>query len=347
MQHPRNNVLPFPGAIHARDGARTFHSLAVEWLRTEGARLVEPENERRHIDHLQPLWELTERELRPGRVKEVLASLLKPTGPLSAATVNKVRGTGKRIIREAQINDAWLGQNPFEIIRRYRQTKPKHRALRLEEVRRLLPHLREDRRREALVMLYLGLRPGEWKGLRRTDLDLAAGAIIIRRSNKRDSTKTGKERIVPIPAALRPVLEEALASAPAGSDLVFPRADGTHQRADAKLSRMLYAALVRAGLVLGYEYVCRRKGCGYREGRTPLEPLRCPRCNMKLWANGIPLPVRFYDLRHSAATLHRQAGCDPLVVQLVMGHAAENLTDSVYTHLSDEYVREHINKLRL
>lgn len=347
MEYPSDNVIPFPGGPRLRTGTPTFAELAEDWMRSEGVRLVEPENERRHIGHLKPLWILTEEQLRPGKVKEVLAALLKPTGHLGAATVNKVRSTGRRIIREAQINDRWLGPNPFEIVRRYRQTRPKHRTLSLEEVRRLLPYLREDRRREALVMLYLGTRPGEWKALRREDLDFNSGWMVVRRSNGRDQTKTGKERRVPITDGLRPVLEEAMAEAPASSPLVFPNSKGELQRADVKLSRMLHGALTRAGLVTGFRYSCRRKGCGHQEERREKEQLRCPKCSMKLWVNGIPLPVRFYDLRHSAATLHRMAGCDPLVIQLVLGHAAENLTDSVYTHLSDDYVREQLNKLKL
>lgn len=348
-----DNVIPFraPGSGagdgRPRPGTPTFRELADEWMRTEGARLVEPANERRHIDHLRGLWGLTEPELRPRCVRDALGALLRPTGPLGAATVNKVQATGRRIIREALLNEQWSGPNPFEIVRRLRQPATSHRMLGLAEVRRLLPFLREDRRRESLAMLYLGLRPGEWKALRREDVDLAAGTIVIRRSNGRNSTKTGKVRTVPIPDALRPTLEQALALSPATCPLVFPDPRGRLQRADAKLSRMLQDALRRAGLVTGYRYSCRRAGCGHREERPTQEEMRCPDCAMKLWVLGVPLPVRFYDLRHSAATLHREAGCDPLVIQFVLGHAAENLTDSVYTHLSMEYVRRELGKLEI
>ena len=181
-------------------------------------------------------------------------------------------------------------------------------------------------------------------------MDFTTGAITIRRSNARDETKTGKDREFPLPDALRPVLEEALTAAQKaapGTALFFPGKKGL-QRADAKLSRMLRDALRRAGLVTGYRYSCRRKGCTREpEIHRELEPRRCPKCNFKLWAQGQPIHVRWYDLRHSAASLHRMAGCDPLVVQLVLGHAGENLTDSVYTHLTPEYVRAEFNKLKL
>jgi integrase len=331
----------------ARPGAAAFLDLALEWWRGESLRLVEPENERRHINHLEPLWELSEAELRPRLVKEALARLLRPVGPLSAATVNKVRATGRRIIREALLNERWTSPNPFDVVPRLRQTRPTYRTLSLSEVRRLLPCLRPDRRREVLAMLYLGLRPGELKALRREDLDLQAAIIHIRRSNGRDTTKTGKEREVPLPSALVPVLREALAHSPPSCPLVFPGLGGKRQRADAKLARMLRAALRAAGLVTGYGYVCRRRGCGYREERQAQERAKCPQCGFVLWVAGRALAVRYYDLRHSAATLHREAGADPLAIQLALGHSPKSLTDSIYTHLSRDYVRRELDKLRV
>ena len=152
---------------------------------------------------------------------------------------------------------------------------------------------------------------------------------------------------MPIPEGLWPTLEEALADAPKDCHLVFPRTNGRRQREDAKLSRALQTALGRAGLVTGYEFVCRRQGCGYREESQTNEPRDCPKCDFTLWEIPLPIPVRFYDLRHSAATLHREAGADPLAIQLVLGHAPENLTDSVYTHLSMDYLRREINKLKI
>lgn len=337
-----DTVVPF-----RRPTRRTFRELSDAWLRTEGARLVEPRNEQRHIAHLRALWGLTEGELRPYRVKEALLSLLKPSGPLSPATVNKVRGTGRRIIREAQLNDEWTGPNPFEIVRRLRETRPSHRVLSLGECRALLPHLRPDRLREAMMMLYLGLRPGEWKALKREDVDTRAWVLTVRRSNGRDQTKTGKVRVVPIPLGLRPTIGAALRESPPSCRLVFPGRGGKRQRFDAKLSRMLRAAMRRAGLVSGYVHACRRRGCGHREEFPTDEQARCARCGMKLWATGIALAVRFYDLRHSAATLHREAGCDPLVIQIALGHAAENLTDGIYTHLSLDYLRRELDKLSI
>ena len=324
-------------------------------------RLVEPENERRHISHLEALWRLTENELRPKKVKEALSALLKPRGPLSAATVNKVRGTGRKIIREALINERWTGPNPFDVVTRLKESKPDFRTLTIDEARAILPHLRPDRRRQAIAMLYLGLRPGELKALQWVDVDSKNKTVKIHRSNGRNATKTGKTRTVPIPQPLQSVFTEAIAGSPLSCPFVFPtfeRVLGKYvitdrrQRDDAKLSRMLQVAMRKAGLVTGYELICKnnRKKCGLRTQVRTIEqstPTRCSKCNFKLLVWGTPLQVRFYDLRHSAATLHREAGADPLAIQILLGHAPENLTDSVYTHLSIEYVRRELDKLKI
>ena len=148
----------------ARPGLPTFIELAEDWLSTEGARLVRPEDARKHVEHLKQIWKFNELELKPAIIKNALFALLKPAGALSPTTVNKILGAGRRIVREAQFNERWGGKNPFDLVRRLKQSKPVTRALTLAEARAMLPHLREDRRREALTLLYLGLpRPGEMK----------------------------------------------------------------------------------------------------------------------------------------------------------------------------------------
>lgn len=343
MESPRG-VIPLnqgPGS------SPTFGALAEEWLRVEGARWSRPTNVHRHVLHMGPLWAMTEAELRPAVVKELLYSLVRPRGRLSGATVNKVRGTGSLIIREAQLNDRWEGKNPFEVVRRLHHQKPEGRSLSLEEVRMMLPHLPHQRRLEALVTLYVGLRTGELKALQREDVDLERKVMVIRRSNGRNQTKTGAERTIPIPDALAPVLEEALWGVPPDCPLVFPGPSCNRQGESSRHSRSLKAALRAAGLVSGYRLICRRGGCGYRT-TAQMDPRgHCPRCGMKLFAVGIPINVRFYDLRHSCASLHREAGADPLAIQRALGHAPKSMTDNVYTRMSLDVLRRELNKLKI
>lgn len=349
MLRPTDNVVPFPRP--AADGARTFRDMAFEWLRVKGGRYVSEYNPTRHIEHMKPLWALTEAEFLPLKVDELVAQLLKPDGPLAPQTVKKVLSTGRMIIAFARRNRWWADPtNPFEDVELPRAKRKVKERLLLVEARAVLPVLRADRDREARVMLMLGLRPGELKGMQKVDVDLRTRDLVVRRSNDRDETKTGVERKVPIPEELVPVLEAAMRLSP--SELVFPATSeeraGKHQRADAKLSRTLRDALRKAGVVTGWRFHCNKKGCGFKRDAPTKNALeRCEKCGRRLLVVGVPKHLTWYGLRHSAATLHREAGCDPLVIQLCLGHAEQNLTDGTYTHLTEEYVRREFSKLRL
>lgn len=287
---------------------RTFGEVCEAWLATASKRVEDTRNEARHVELLAPLAALLETELTPRRVRAVLDSLLRPVGPLGPVTVNMLRAKGKRIIREAQLEEQWAGGNPFELAPRYKQYAPEHHRVTLVEARLVLPHLRRDLWRQAVLALTLGPRPGEVKALRKEDINLQQGSITFRRSNARDKTKTGKVRTLPIPAQLLPVLVEAMEAS--SSALVFPEADGTLQRADKQWSRTLRTAYARAGLP-------------------------------------VPPTLRWYDLRHAAATLLTEAGCMPAVVRKVLGHTPRDTTEGVYLHLSLDVMRKELERLQL
>lgn len=49
-----------------------------------------------------------------------------------------------------------------------------------------------------------------------------------------------------------------------------------------------------------------------------------------------------HDARHTFATRMRQCGCDPLVLQELLGHAKKSITEKVYTHLTLDELRQAI-----
>jgi integrase len=109
---------------------------------------------------------------------------------------------------------------------------------------------------------------------------------------------------------------------------------------------MLRSALKAAGVVTGFRFTCRRKGCGYAdEMLVAVGDRRCPSCSFKLWCEGVPKHFTWYQLRHAAATLHREHGADALAVKMALGHAARDVQDDVYAHLSDERYRREMDKL--
>lgn len=182
--------------------------------------------------------------------------------------------------------------------------------------------------------LFTGLRKGELLGLRKEDIDLSAGTITVQRSYDADTTKGGHADVIPIPEPVRPYVAAAMQETRSG--LVFPREDGTMHSRDVALDHVLRRALGRAGVVVGYDHVCRRKGCGYSSREQHAEPARCPKCRFRLWSKAVPRHVRFHDLRHTTATLLLKAGVPLQFVQRILRHLDPKLTAMTYGHLDVE-----------
>ena len=64
---------------------------------------------------------------------------------------------------------------------------------------------------------------------------------------------------------------------------MFPKADGARMRSDVAPEDILRRALARAGIVTGYEHVCRRKGCGQVMNAPDANIRRCPDDGWKMW----------------------------------------------------------------
>ena len=195
----------------------------------------------------------------------------------------------------------------------------------------LLKHLSDGWRPLFATAIYTGMRKGELLGLQKSDVDMAEGTIAVRRSYDFSSTKGGHADRIPMATPLRPYLAGAMLAS--RSEYVFPAEDGSMRSRDVKLQMVLVRALGRAGLVLGYRHVCRRKGCGHQEQAKNGAERRCPKCRMKLWPKAIPRPMRFHDLRGTTATLLARAGVPLVVAQRILRHSDPRLTANIYTRV--------------
>jgi len=53
-----------------------------------------------------------------------------------------------------------------------------------------------------------------------------------------------------------------------------------------------------------------------------------------------------HDCRHTFTTQMRLCGCDPLVLQLLLGHTPQTITERVYTHITIDELSLALNQLR-
>ncbi|GAB3134884.1 site-specific integrase [Tsukamurella serpentis] len=158
--------------------------------------------------------------------------------------------------------------------------------------------------REVLVYMlaYTGLRWGEATAVRVKHLDfdrrriaVVENAVLVKRSVVVGTPKAHESRTVGLPAFLAVMLAEHVEGRD-GDELVFPGADGGHQKLPENGTGWLEQAVKRSGV---------------------------PR-------------VTAHDLRHTAASLAVQAGAHVKAVQAMMGHKSAAMTLDVYSDLFDE-----------
>jgi integrase len=120
----------------------------------------------------------------------------------------------------------------------------------------------------------------------------------VRRSYE-GRTKSGKDRLVPIPAALVPILQQHRLADPWKGPLVFPNEEGgICYSKNSKPGKFLELALKRCGL---------------------------PR-------------IRIHDLHHVFASYFVMRGGDIFTLQRILGHGTPQITSDTYAHLSPAHL---------
>lgn len=335
--------------LEARPSASRFHTFAelLDWWVDDYGQRLRSQTMALSVDkHIRStLGSLPLVEVSAARIEEVLAAR---AGQLAPATLNHLRAFIHTVFARAIARELWHGANPAAAVPRRKVPRRLPEYLRAEEVPRVLEALAPRWRPLFATALYTGARQGELLGLRKRDADLDAGSIAITRSYDGPTTKGSRAALVPIAEGLRPYLVAALQAAK--GELLFPRPDGSMQKTDARFDHVLRRAMGRAGIVEGYEHVCRRCKAKNPKGYRPpsfddQELRRCDACRMKLWPRPLPRHVRFHDVRHTTATLLLKAGVGLATVQRILRHSDPAITSEVYGHLDLEDMRAAVNRL--
>lgn len=265
---------------------------------------------------------------------------------LSPGAINLLRRVLNSIFNAAIKRGRWVGANPVTGVEKLPVPKRRYETLTEQEVPKVLAAATPVWRPLMTTAIFTGMRKGELLGLKKEDVDLKAGTILVTRSHDRDTTKGKHADLIPIAAPLLPILETAIKESK--SEYVFPAANGKPHHRHTDLAVVLRRTLSRAGLVKGYRFTCRRcKAAGrpHEEQHQDQQERRCPVCRARLWVSAIPRAIRFHDLRHTAATLMFRAGVDAHRVQRVMRHKDIRTTTSTYAHLDVEDLRDAVDRI--
>lgn len=253
-----------------------------------------------------------------------IAETEKGDGEKTIRTAQYVYTILKQALKQAHALEL-ISRNPMEHAKRPRGEAKEMRPMTREESVRFLAMAAQDRLSVLFaLMLETGVRPGEALGLRWEDIDFEHRSIYVQHSLERNEngwrlkqTKTKRSRRqIPVTSTLVRMLR-------------------THRKEQLKHN-------VRTGE--GYH------DHGFVFATATGEPLRknnVVRRHFKpiLESAGLPSEIRFYDLRHTCATLLLQAGENPKVVSERLGHSSVTITLDTYSHVLPHMQQSATDKL--
>ena len=289
------------------DRSVTLGEWIVErWAPEHGATLEQSTRTRyaaAHALHIAPILdEVPLRDITVSVLRQWQAGLV--ARGMKPGNVHKCRTFLSSVLRHAAEAEA-IPANPLALVRAPRaEHREQVRALAPATVERIRAALDAEGAALVSVLAYSGLRPGELRALRWSDV--RERTILVQRgadpTGRAKTTKTRSVRTVRLLAPLAADLREwRMASGrPAADALVFAREDGGAWTKDDW-------DVFRAN---GWKTACRRAGLA-------------------------PVP-RPYDLRHSFASLLLAEGRTVHYVAAQLGHSPA-LTLSTYGHLIAEY----------
>lgn len=240
-------------------------------------------------------------------------------GGASAATVAHLHAVLHRALKDAARLDL-VPRNVADLVTAPRPTAREERVLSQEHAQTLLQTAHGERL-EALYTLALttGMRLGELLALHWEDVDLDAATLQVRQTLYYD--KGGVWR------------------------LDTPKTDHSRRRID--LGRMAIEALRRHRVRQAEERLAIGEAWGdhgFVFTRVDGEPLRGPHVLERhflplLKRAGLP-PMRFHDLRHTAATLMLLGDVRAKVVSEMLGHSNIAITLGLYSHVTPTMQRD-------
>jgi integrase len=262
-------------------------------------------------------------EIERGHVQAWIAKLQK--NGRGAGTIRKAYRLLSRVLREAEYA-RMIVANPARNIPLPKSVKQEMAYLPPDDLHAVADAVPERFRALVLVAGYLGPRFGELAALRVEDVNLLRRRLYIRRAlsevnGPRLRDKTAEEAGLPANMYLQTPKNGKEREIAIPSFLVKVLGDhiGTYAPGGG------FVFTMEKGAVLS-------KNFSKRYFKPAIRSL------------GIA-PIRFHDLRHTAASMAIRHGADVKVVQEMLGHASAAMTLDVYSHLFSGAMDELANRL--
>jgi integrase len=300
---------------------QTVESHLTQWL-SDIKHTIRPRSWMRYEEavrlHVLPtLGHITLARLSPQQVQALYTAKL--NDGLAPATVARIHAVLRRSFGEAARMGA-IQRNVAALVRPPRPTHKEMQVMSPEQARVFLAAIVDDPL-EALYVLALttGMRRGELLALHWSDVSLSAGFVQVRFTLE---YLAGAELMYSPPKTARSRRKVAL------SELAIAALEKHRERQEQQ------RAIVGAAWVDNDLVFTNALGEPVR-GNHILERHFAP----ILRRIGLP-PMRFHDLRHTAATLLLMQGIHPKVVSEMLGHSTISMTLDTYSHVLPDMQRD-------
>lgn len=224
-------------------------------------------------------------------------------------TLDPLRAIYRRAMRRKRV-----AVNPTSGIEVPHSDNKRDRFASREEAAALIAAIREEDRALWATAFYTGLRSGELRALRWTDIHLKAAYIHVRRAfddeagEQTPKTRAAVRRVPLIPRLVALLEAHKRLTKRSGNDLVFGRSASEH----------FYRSTPRSRALSDWKAANRAKATALGRPLTTEETLR---------------PIGLHEARHTAASLMISAGANAKALSVVMGHESITITFDRYGHL--------------
>lgn len=306
-----------------------FGSYAVNWFNAVKAPQLSPSSLESYRTALNKdiLPEFGERKLRSVSATELQLFMNRFKG--WSATKITVLFAALDGIFSAACADRIRHDNPMDHVHKPKATPAEEKTPLTAQERARIEHVcaTQINALYLALMYYLGLRPGEARGLQWGDINWMEKTVHIQRDidykdhGRVGAVKTEKSnRTVPLPAPLAGILG-ALRGMP---DMFVVRGEKGGALSKSSAERLWTALMVDCGMADP------TTGNKYRSGDVRSK-----------WAARITP----HAIRHNYATMCWESGLDPYTTMRLMGHASIKTTMDIYTHLNEMQLKRISEKV--
>lgn len=316
------------GAALATD--RLFGDYASEWYRVRKAPFASASSKQSYRTALnKDLFPVLGDRMLCAISAMELQEIVNGFADRSDTKITVVMATLRGVFGSA-LSDRLIAVNPAEYLIRPQASAPEEKEpLNPAQREALIRACREHPQGHYLaLMYYLGVRPGEARGLMWGDIDWQAGRVRIERDidykdgGRVGDLKTGASaRPVPLPAPLLAILAP-LRGLP--DTYIAHGRDAGSPLAKTSGERLWVELMLAAGMVIPAPENKYRPGDIRHDWRPTITP---------------------HALRHNYITMCWENGLDPYETMKLVGHTSITTTMNIYTHLSEAQMQKTASKL--